>query len=143
VSTFQLSNVSRAALLSVGLLSLSIASASAADQNAAAAPNTTANDGAYKSARSDLTTAVKDMDAHRLRAARDELERAETALLNQQVLNLGPELNVNQPIPATPQITAIVQARQSLSKSNVQSAVADAHRAIDGTTETSMSGAPK
>lgn len=76
-----------------------------------------------------LHRATSSMSAHNRRAARDRLERAETALLNRQVLDLGADLNPNEPIPRTAAMEDIVNARTALASRDVPEANQLAHAA--------------
>jgi hypothetical protein len=128
-----LSKSSRAALLSVGLLCLSIGAASAATVSKTSADTSfvpSADHGADMSAKADLGKAVAALTGQRVKVGRDRLERAETALLNREVIDLGTALKADQPLPASGPVTHIVNARASLDQHNVSQAVHEAKQAI-------------
>jgi hypothetical protein len=65
-------------------------------------------------ARHDLHVAIARLAADNWYVARDRLERAETALLNREVLDLGPALKIDQPLPKTAAMKDIDKARTAL-----------------------------
>ncbi len=79
---------------------------------------TSADQLADATSRHDLNAAITQLSTHHRRAARDRLERAETALLNREVLDLGAALKPNRPLPQTPAIASIVKARTELASAS-------------------------
>ena len=103
----------RHALLS-GVLVASSAIAVRAEQAVPQGADPAADRAADQAAIDDLQRAMAALDRHQWHRARDLLERADTALLNRQVLDLGPELRIDQPLPGTPLRQQIEQAEAAL-----------------------------
>ena len=93
----------------------------------------TADHAADHSAAADLQQALAALAKGDRHTARDLLERADTALLNREVLDLGTKLQIDHPLPATPLRQQIEQARADLhgSTTKASSAVKSALAAID------------
>lgn len=62
-------------------------------------------------ARHHMRDAMSELSADGRRAALDRLERAEGALLNRHVYDLGPSLKTDQPVPKTSLISDLDEAR--------------------------------
>jgi hypothetical protein len=129
----RLSNLSRAALWSIGLLSLSIGAANAAtvapdsaDMNRVPSIDRAAD----MTAKSHLNVAIAALRGQHMKLARDHLERAETALLNREGIDLGTALKADQALPATGPIDYIVNARASLNQHDVPNAVREVRHAL-------------
>lgn len=126
----------RSALLSSLVLVCSFAAAGAAPsapKSAEPSPPdgaiTAIEKAADRTAVQDLQQAVTMLKGNDRRAARDLFERAETALLNREVLDLGPALRVDQPLPATPAIQRIKQAEKGLQEARRTQAIDAAEQA--------------
>src|SRR5262245_8570518 len=90
------------------------------------------NDGdqqADTDARRDVAQAVTQLDAHHWRAARGDLENAETVLLNRESFDLGVTLDASKPLPKTESMTQIDTARAALTARNTTRARDAATRA--------------
>lgn len=87
-----------------------------------AVPTASYGQQADKDARHDVQIASADLSAGKAYVGRDRLERAETALLNREVLDLGPALNTEQPLPKTPAMAEIDKARAALDSHDVAAA---------------------
>lgn len=93
------------------------------------------------SARQNLNAAISRLSAGNRHQARDRLERAETALLNREVLDLGPKLDTSRPLPQTPAIAQIVNARTALATGRVNQAIQMA-KAADQEVSTELASVP-
>lgn len=123
----------RSALLSSVLLVGSWAAAAAAPPSStppSAASLTAADQAAGRAAADDLRRAITMMNRNDGRSARALLERAETALLNRESLDLGPALKIGQPLPATPALQGIKQAEKGLQESHRIQAIDAAKQAL-------------
>jgi hypothetical protein len=74
---------------------------------------------ADRTAADDLQKAMSALAKGNRRATRDLLERADTAMLNREVLDLGPSLRVDRPLPQTPLRQQIERAEAALHRSGV------------------------
>ena len=123
--------------LFLGCSAFAAAAAPAALPPASASTDATFDQAADHSAAADLQKALAALNKGDRHTARDLLERAETALLNRQVLDLGPSLQTDRPMPATPLRQQIEQARADLhgsSTAKASSAVKSALAAVDADT---------
>jgi hypothetical protein len=77
-------------------------------------------------ARRDVQGALTQLTSHHWPAAIDRLERAETALLNRESLDLGAALTGDQPLPKTPAMAEIDAARAALASHDATQARAKA-----------------
>lgn len=117
----RMSRLTATALATVLLIGLGAGAANAA-------PATAYDQQADRDAHHDIRVALSDLSAGQRYAARDRLERAETALLNQEAFDLGPRLDPSRPLPETAAMVNIVKARVALSShENAQArSIADA-----------------
>jgi hypothetical protein len=109
----------RSHLASATALAVLLMTAGAAN---AAEATASYNQQADNDARHDVQIASADLSAGKAHVGRDRLERAETALLNREVLDLGPALNTERPLPKTQAIAEIDQARAALDSRNIAAA---------------------
>lgn len=126
----------RNALLSSLVLGCSAVAvqASAATSPPAPASVDQADRAADRSAAGDLRDAMTALGRRDWRSARDFLERAETALLNREVLDLGPALRIDHPLPATTPIERIKHAEATLhgaDRAKAADAIKEATSALD------------
>jgi hypothetical protein len=122
----------RNAVLSGLFLGFSALAAQAAQT--APPPSPIAAATADHSAAADLQQALAALAKGDRHTARDLLERADTALLNREVLDLGTKLQIDHPLPATPLRQQIEQARADLhgpSTAKASGAMKNALAAID------------
>lgn len=127
----------RNALLSGLFLGFSALAAQAAPATSMSAPASTdlsADRAADHGAAADLQKALAALAKGDRHTARDLLERADTALLNREVLDLGTKLQIDHPLPATPLRQQVEQARADLhgpSTAKASGAMKNALAAID------------
>jgi hypothetical protein len=128
--TLNISTAACTALLSAALFSLSFGSANAAPAAASCTGTTaaTADCSADAAARTDLNRAINALNRQHIKAGRNQLERAETALLNREAADLGDTMA--RPVPTTTPIDDIVKARSDLDQHHVPQAVSDAKQAV-------------
>lgn len=69
---------------------------------------------ADRTAADDLEKAMSALAKGNRRATRDLLERADTAMLNREVLDLGSSLRIDRPLPQTPLRQKIEQAEAAI-----------------------------
>lgn len=106
-------------------LTLTVGVAKAAQHESPATSSSTLNSSdrrADTDARHNLKAAISQIHKGERHAARDKLERAQTALLNRQSLDLGASLNPDQPLPQTQSMESIVKARAALAAHNLPQA---------------------
>jgi hypothetical protein len=120
----------RNALLSGLFLGCSALAAAAAPTAPPTAADLTADRAADHSAAADLQKALTVLAKGDRHAARELLERADTALLNREVLDLGATLQIDHPLPATPLRQQIEQARADLNGSSTAKARGDVKSAL-------------
>jgi hypothetical protein len=123
----------RGALMSgllLGLSAMALQAAPAASQPAPASVKPAADRAADQSAVDDLHKAMAALAKGERRAARDFLERADTALLNREVLDLGPSLRTGQPLPETPLRQQIKQAEAAAHGANAAAEKDAVNRAV-------------
>ncbi|HEX9462480.1 MAG TPA: hypothetical protein VGB82_07760 [Alphaproteobacteria bacterium] len=115
---------SATAFAAVLLIGAGAADAAPIASTAAASTEATASydQQADNAARHDVQIASADLAAGKAPVGRDRLERAETALLNREVLDLGPALNTDRPLPKTQAIAELDQARAALDSHNIAAA---------------------
>lgn len=77
-------------------------------------------------AQRDVQGALTQLTSHHWPSALDRLERAETALLNREGLDLGAALTGDQPLPKTPAMAEIDAARAALASHDAAQARAKA-----------------
>jgi hypothetical protein len=128
--TLNMSTAVRTALLFAGLLSFSLGSASAATAagSCAGTAAASADCGADMTAKADLNRAINALNRQHVKSGRNQLERAETALLNREAADLGETMA--RPLPTPPPIDDIVKARIDLEQRHVPQAVSDAKQAV-------------
>jgi hypothetical protein len=123
----------RNALLSglfLGCSALAAQAAPAAPPPASAGADTTADRAADHSAGNDLRKALAALAKGDRRSARDLLERADTALLNREALDLGAALQIDHPLPETALRQQVEQARADLHGSSTAKASGAVKRAL-------------
>lgn len=97
---------------------------------AATGADITADRAADHSAAADLQRALTALASGDRHTARDLLERADTALLNREVLDLGATLQIDHPLPETPLRQQIEQARAGLHGTSMAAASGAVKRAL-------------
>lgn len=98
----------------------------AASLPASAAPLGDFDRQASVDAQRDVQGALMQITARHWPSALDRLERAETALLNRESLDLGAALASDKPLPKTPAMAAIDAARAALASHDAAQARAKA-----------------
>ena len=98
----------------------------AASVPASAAPLGDFDRQASVDAQRDVQGALTQLTSRHWPSALDRLERAETALLNRESLDLGAALTGNQPLPKTPAMVEIDAARAALASHDAAQARAKA-----------------
>ena len=78
----------------------------------------------------DLNKAIGDLSGRHFKIGRDRLERAETALLNREAVDLDGDLHGDKPLPATAPIDDIVKARAALDRHDLPQAMSGAKQAL-------------